>query len=480
MSVLHVGKVRATNYRKLTILDVNLSGNHIKVTGPNACGKSSFVSTLFSLLTGNKAKDPIHHGAEQATLHGDVIDQVGNVIWKIARMITPEGEKLELSRGDGSRVKLRPQGHLDAISLPLTFSPSDWLRRRPQDRLADVLRVGKIKPPIEAVERIVGEPIECGDMETASDYLDRLVGEKTGIFFDRRTSANRVKQQKEKALAECRPPDDDGEIEVDVTALIDERATLDSKREVKRQAQLKVDQARVVCEEKQRKLQECRNQLARAQENIADLERKLAIERDIAKKAEALVKLGEVKVPELRAALDAQTKAANAIADPSPRIAEIDREVAQANTNRQQIAARQQARESRQRLVVEADAADADHKRLDKIVTELRDLQKTLLNDTALGIEGLSVRNGELYLEDCPFDEGSEARKVECAIDLACMENPDLKILMLDGAERFDAKTEKRILARAEKRGFQVALAAVDPTGEDLSYTVIEAHYAKS
>ena len=477
-SALHWGKVRASNYLKLTLLEWDLHGNHVEVSGPNGAGKTSSLAFLKALITGKHPAEPIKKGTDQADLYGEVLDADGDVAWKIQRSITSHGETLELIKADGTPVKKKvAQSTLDTLGLPACFAPGDWINKEPKHRLGDFLRICKIKAPVDDVKRITGEDIPAGEDESAASYLEGLVAERTGVFFIRRTEANKQRVQKAKALEEFQAPVDDGEVPVDVSKLLEERTQLDKVRQQRFTARVKEQTAQSLLSEKSSKLVGCKAQLTIAQKRVEQLEAELVKARADVAEADRLVKLGEKVLPDIKKAADEATAALTVIADPTKRLLEIDKEIADAERNREALSAKKQTRETRERLLIEADAAKTEHGCLDRIVDELRELQKRLLNGKTFGIDGVSVVDGDLRLDDVPFSQGSKARQTEVAIDLACLENPELKILILDDFEKFDRTTSTRILKRAESRGFQCALARVDPDATGLDYRVVIAHY---
>ncbi len=390
----------------------------------------------------------------------DLQDASGVVAYHVERIWTVKGTRLKVTSADGSSVP-HPQKLLDSFVDAVALNPIEWLRKRPQDQVDDVLRVCGVEPPVAAVTAITGEVHKPQEHESASQYLERLSADELGLYYIRRREEGRRLSQKEKALKEFGPVLDGDEAEADISGLLAERTALDQKREQRRAVQADVEAKRANRDGARNLLKTRQAELEQANARVAALEKQLAQERAVAADLQSRVERGGVVCSDWNMDVDAAEAALALLPDPGPRIAEVERQIQDADKNRQANAERKQARETYQRLSVEAEQARRDHARLELQLAALRELRLNLLNDVDLGVRGLEVGDGELRLDDVSFKQASQAQKIAVACAIAFKRSPRLKILRVDDCEHLDSDSKETLLRLARERNFQCFLSFV-------------------
>jgi hypothetical protein len=90
---------------------------------------------------------------------------------------------------------------------------------------------------------------------------------------------------------------------------------------------------------------------------------------------------------------------------------------------------------------------------------ELGSIRNDLVKD--LPIPGMTVVDGEVYLNDTPFDRLSGAEKITLAFEVAKRCAGDLKLVVCDGIEALDTESFSTLERLAEDSGFQVVVTKV-------------------
>lgn len=481
----YVARYSVENFMRLPVLSCELDGRHVMFSGPNGSGKTTAVRGIWVALKGCTQKsipEPIHTGADRAKLHVELADGSGRITHTVDREFTDKGMKLLVRAADGSKVK-NPQELLNSFLDAAAIAPFKWLGFRPQDQLDDVLRKFGAKPPVDEVAAITGESHPVWEGETAAHYLERLSADETGTYYVRRREAGRTMEQKEAARREfaeqvvgldLEAPDE----EKDMSALLAERSRLDLEREKRRVLQAKVTEFSGKVKETQDRLAGLKSERTISEKRIEELRRMLADEEA---KAETIGKR-IVKGLEIEAAWQKDQQAAQLavdhVPDPSGAIAEIETKIKDADTDRQAIAERRQARETNARLATEAKQASESHAKQEIILTALRDLRRNLLNGRDIPIKGLEVGEGELRLNGISFAQASEGEQCQVACAIVAYANPCLQIVNLDGSERFDARHVREVIEMFTERGFQCIGGKVSDThpvtGEKLTEVAFE------
>jgi hypothetical protein len=72
-----------------------------------------------------------------------------------------------------------------------------------------------------------------------------------------------------------------------------------------------------------------------------------------------------------------------------------------------------------------------------------------------LPIKGVEVRDGEVYVDDIPFDRVNRARQIRTALNVARLRAGQLGLVCVDGLESLDPETFAQFEAAAAKSGLQ-------------------------
>lgn len=481
----YIGLLKARDFKRLELLQINAEGNHVIITGENGSGKSSGLDAIWAAFDprGPQLKDPIRHGAEgPARVDVDVIsfsdDSILTKEFHLERSWDDKGTRIEVTAADGSKIK-------DGTDLVKRFygrvaiNLNAFLDARPQDQVDMVLKICRLDPPVDEVETITGKRHDAQPNESADRYLQRLSGDNMGLYYEERKQAGRIWDEKKKALADWQkeveaefgklPADAD----VPTSELHKKLNELLAAQDKRRAVVQKVEQTESELIEVSNRLGDRRRQLQEQTTKVAklraELEKAIAEEEELKDK----IKKGERIYAEVNIDLERDRQTLAALPDPAPEIEAVRAQLAEGERREKLVAKQQAAAEHLERLTEESEAAKAEYESLDRILEKLRSLRRNLLNNIDLGVPGLSVGNGELLLDGVTFSQASTAQSIETAAMIGMLQNPRLRICLVDNGEHLDKKTRQRLFDFGNRHGIQFWFACSVPEGE-LKFEIIE------
>lgn len=467
---LHLARIQAENFMRLRALDVQLGGNHLMLSGPNGSGKTTILDLIWTSLGGKAAKDlpePIRKGEHKATSRLELAGEDGVIELIVSRVWTEKDTKLTVTAADGSPLR-RPQEMLDRLFDQHTIDPSAFLKAKPQEQVLEVLSLVGVKPPVDQVRELLGEDVQARAGESAAAFLDRLV-EEGGLLHHRRRDAGRVLQQKAAAHEDA----------VKRLASLPEGEAVSTDSLIKQRSELQqvadgLQAVRMHARDLRQKEEAAKVRLSGYQTERDRLQADMDMIRSRIGELDGRLEKGREIIASLaREAKDSEDALAGK-PDPSPRLAEIERQIADHERRAAGLVARKQAEQDAARLNAERQQAAETHERLDGAVKSIKRLRAGLLDGAKLPVSGLEVGDGELRLNGVSFRQASHAERLRVACALACLRKPQLKILRLDDAEHLDKDSQQAVLRLAEEHGFRCMLAFVADT-TDLTIELVQA-----
>lgn len=398
-------ELQVNNFLRIGAAGVTIrpDGSLVEITGANEAGKSSVLHAIWCALAGEKAVpiEPIHQGAEKATIRLDL----GDIVVTRTFTRTETGTtttKLKVEHAELGSVAAA-QTLLTSLLGSLTFDPLVFERAKPEDQFETLKKF------------VIGFDFDADAAAWKKDY-------------DARTDANRrAKDLRSQAagivLPEGVPPEP-----VDVQALVEQMANA----------------------------QKTNADIAERVKKRADYADEITAKRE---RADAL----EAEVATLRAAADAMAaKLAEAEKNkPLPAPIVVDDLAAQiAGAQKQNDAAKMAASKKaildqaleQERLSAEMTAA-----------IEARDAARLkTIAESEMPIEGVSFGDGIVLLNGLPFSQASDAVRLRTSIAIAMAMNPKLKVIRIREGSRLDSKAMGVVAEMADARGYQCWVETVE------------------
>jgi len=440
--------------------------------GPNDVGKTTALKLLSLAVTG--ASDPrsiIHDGADKGEI---VLDFVG---FKLRRSFTEKGTYLKITDADGRTLPSPQQWLNDRIGEFRDFNPLAWLSLAnsdtPEDRrraVAILLRAIDVR--LTRAEFIAATGLEPPSEVSFDEHGLVVLEALREHFADERKSENKTADQKRKAAAEARAqlPSETPVItdsrRAEAQAAVNEaksaRAAIESRQLAAKEHGSAVDRigaARKREDEERTRLQseidECEREIARLNDKIA---RRREQQRESIAREQAL----ELELEGLAASAPpsaVEIENANALVRRA-------NELTKAISDDEKVIARFAAVAATEE---DANSAAARAAVIDGIISTIAgDLRAQLLAKAQLPVGALAVNGDRIFVDGHDLQHIAESRQIRVALAIARSLNPKLRVIVLDGSERLDAKTFELFLEEIRSDGFSYFAAEVDRNGQAL------------
>lgn len=424
---MHISHVKISNVLGIEELSFD-AGRWNEITAANGSGKTSVLEAIKSVVRGGEDATLLRNGADK----GEIVLVLDDG-HEIKQRLTERGVYTTMER-EGVRLD-KPATRIKALADMLSLNPVDFLRARAKDRVKVLLESLPLTVDPERIRQIVGH-----DVQIIGEHAYEQLGTVYNAVFNDRTGTNRALKEKEATinqLAATLPAGEVGAAE-DPAGLESEIGAIDAERDEK----LAVVDAKL---SGYRQESQGREDAIRAQ--ITELEGKIAAERQWM--ADTVSKAGLKKLAITRESDDGRRPLAE-------RLAAIR---ASADT----IARAAQTRETIKTLRTEADNLRSDSERQTEALNGLEAYRHELLS--ALPIQGLEVRDGEVYRNGVTFDRLNKAQQVEIAVEIAKLRAGTLGVICVDELESLDTGHLAAFREQALASGLQLFVTRVSDAG---------------
>lgn len=410
--------IQITNVKAIESMTIR-AGAVTVIAGENGAGKTSVLDAIASVFEGGHDPALIRHGAERAEVVLTLDDGV-----TIRKRITQKDSTLEVRTEDGGIVKA-PASYVKRLAESFAFDPIGLLDAKPKDRAAWLLKNGNITFTAAEVNTAIGAPAVKGMID-----LEKLESIRLAKYTER-TDANRRLRDLDGAIREQKamlPP----AVETDwveaqeliETALAAKRSALDAMRqEVQTAEHAQIEGVK-----------------AKAQQQIDEIRQKLAEDiQEINRKADSLLAAESETINAEIANLSAELAGARAKAEEQQRAAGV-RAVIERNE-----------KQYKEHLTLEG--------ALTRTIAALDELKLSKLRE--LPIEGLDIRDGDIYVNGTQFDHLNTQAQIFTVIQAANLALGELPLMVLDRAESLDDERFAALAAAVEEAGLQLIAARV-------------------
>jgi len=421
---MRLAHVRIHNILGIDELEFD-AGAFTVIEGRNGGGKTSVLEALKSVVKGGEDVTLLRKGATE-----------GEVVWlfddgtQARKRVTEKTQTVTVEK-DGVKQgspATTIKGWVDLLSV----NPVDFLRADSKRRVNVLLESLPMKADQDRLRQIVGDP----QLRIVGDHALVQIQNARTVVFDDRTGTNRAIREKEATISQLSAtlPSESQVAGGDEAALETELAELD---EAQNSEMARIDnKLGGMKASHDAEIEGLRSEIARLQHDIAT---RVAAFAETQGRASQQRSISTAKWRESRQPI---VDALNLI-----------------RANRDAAVRAQTTRETIKNLSSEAEALRSDADRQTAAIEALDTYKTELL--AALPIDGLEVRDGEIYRRGIPFDRLNKAQQVEIAVEIAKLRCGPLKVICVDELEMLDSEHFEAFQAQALASGLQLIVTRV-------------------
>lgn len=411
--------LQAENVKKLVAVEIRPDGNLVEITGKNGQGKTSVLDSIWWALAGasNIQRAPIRNGQDHARIRLDL----GEIIVTRVFNRVSGGEKttssITVENVEGARFP-SPQAMLDDLLDNLSFDPLAFSRMDPKKQF-DTLR-----------QFVPGVDFESIDRLNERDYAQRT-------DLNRRAKESRTQEAMiEVPLALPSSP-------IDEAALVDKLEAA-----AKHNADIETRKAKRI---------EFKAEINRKEDALNSLKEQAA---ELSRRAEELVKQAALQYQEV---LTMEKKLDDAPALPEPvDVSTLRMGITTAKEVNAAFHLRSQKiahRETAEKLEAQASA-------LTEAMQNRNAAKLKAISAAKLPVPGIGFGDGNILMNEVPFDQASDAEQLRASIAIAMALNPKLKVVRVRDGSLLDDESMKLLAEMADEKDYQIWIERVDGSGK--------------
>jgi len=426
-------ELRAENVKRIVTVQIKPEGNLVEITGKNGQGKSSVLDSIYWALAGTRTHQshPIRNGETEARIKLDLGEIVVRREFALVKG-KAEGEdepeerlttKLFVESAKGARFPT-PQRMLDDMLGSLAFDPLAFSRMTEKEQY-------------EILQRFV----EGIDFE-----------EERGLYkrdYDERTELNRTARNHRTAADQLEVPEDVPDELVDGKAILGRiqeaeahNRAIAEEEDLRRRRVAEISGARGECVDREHEIASLRAQAAELTAKADSMEKentdKLA---DLDRQAEEFKNLPPV--PEAK--------------DVEPLQQEL------LDVDSKNAAFRLKA--TRDGYVKQAEDAETKAAALTTAMKERSDRIKAAVAAADMPVKGLSIGDGEVFLDGVPLAQASDAEQLRLSCAVAMRQRGELSVIRVRDGSLLDEDSMEILRQMAEEHDCQVWIERVDSSG---------------
>lgn len=413
MEALKIIELRASNFKRLTAVEVKPQRDAIVVAGPNGAGKSSVLDAITAALCGKKACPPmpIRQGQEEA----EIVIDLGQFVVK--RTFTAKGSYLTITAGDMKAGK--PQELLDKIVGQIAFDPMAFIRMNAADQRKTLMDLVGLR----------------------TDDLDDQIAKA-------REAKNAAAAEKTRLLHHLESmdslPEDTPDADVSAAEIVEELTRA-------KEHNLCVGKLRDELAQAITRRNDQQTMVKYWRDRVKSLEAELASVRDSLAKAVASAEEAE----------EWQTKAHVAVETFEPiDTAPLEQKLAEVEETNRCV----QAKRIRQGFRNKLQEVEDQRRAATKHQKKYEDEKVERLKAVPWPVPGLAVTDEHVTYEGVPLEQVNTSAQIRIGLAVAMAMNPKLRVIRMSGND-LDEHTLAAIAEQAGEQGYQLWIERIeDPT----------------
>lgn len=446
------------------ISEQQINGNSIEITGQKGAGKTSVLDAIRYCLTNRSNRDWIIKEGEN---EGEIIVETDSGLTIDRKARTNKADSININE-NGNRIT-KPETFLKSIITPLQLNPVEFTQMTKQEQNRAILDLIDFKWDMNWIKEQFGEIPQGVDYEQNILQILNDIQSENGVYFQSRQDINREIRNK-KAFVENIAKD----IPSDYQAEKWENYDLSSKYEELmkiRDRNNKIERARAFKDSYDNKL---RGIEATREMEISGAEKVITNEKDnlnsTIARLKAEIKACEDKLLTIDDKLQDKVKIANSNYDVAK--AKLDSDIGVAEQfislpitpvddlqNEINEAEKMMKHLNEYFRMTSMQSEIAELKEVSEAYTEkielARELPGEILETATLPVEGLTVKDGIPLINGLPISNRSDGELLELCVDIAIHNPSGLQIILIDGAEKLDDISRKKLYEKCKDKGLQ-------------------------
>lgn len=448
---VHATVLRLHNFMGFEDVEIK-PGKVTLIRGSNGVGKTTILEGFKAVLKGGHDASLIRQGAESAEVGLVLSDGV-----EIKKRIGSGDSKTQVTHPEFGKLS-KPAAYLESLRDVFAVNPIDFLTAKPEKRVE--LLLSAIPLVVNPVD-ISGIPELCKDRPDLSRHALQVLAGIEKDLSDQRRDINRAAKEKRASIEQ-------------MTSALPTEATAANAKTVLESVELEYSDFRTNCETAKADIQQKANLLVNAIEDekragLDELNRKRdeEIEEIRGKYGKLSDALRDGVNQRIQILSDAVGKDLEVLANNrAVKVQQFESALATARANSDAFVRAQTARDHIAKMETGAATLEADSETLSNALAELENVRGNLLE--SLPIKGVTLSDGDVFVDGLPFDRVNESRRMRLAIEVAMLRSGNLPFIVVDGAERLDQSGLHSLANAAVEMGVQMVLGIVSdgPGGE--------------
>lgn len=446
------------------ISEQQIGAKSVEITGKKGTGKTSVIDAIRYALTNSSDRDWIVKNGEN---EGEIIVETDSGLTIDRKARTNKADYISVKEND-TRVT-KPETFLKTIFTPLQLNPIEFTQMSKAEQNRAILDLIEFEWDLNWIREKFGEiPQGVDYSQNILQVLNDIQSEK-GAYFQSRQDINREIRNKQAFIADIA-----ADIPANYQSEIWENYDLASKYAElmkRKEHNNRIERAKAFAQTYQNKLRgiqaehdiavsAAKDTIAAEKEgilqSIARLKAEItAAERELETLGDKLddkIKVADAEYQEQKAKLDADVGVAQKYIDTAPlNIADLQEEIQTAEEMKKHLNEYRRMRT----MQAELDVLREKSKAFTEKIELARSLPGEILQEATLPVEGLTVENGVPLINGLPITNCSDGEKLELCVDVAIHNPSGWQIILIDGAEKLDDASRKRLYAKCKEKGLQ-------------------------
>lgn len=446
------------------ISEQQINGNSIEITGQKGAGKTSVLDAIRYCLTNRSNRDWIIKEGEN---EGEIIVETDSGLTIDRKARTNKADSININE-NGNRIT-KPETFLKSIITPLQLNPVEFTQMTKQEQNRAILDLIDFKWDMNWIKEQFGEIPQGVDYEQNILQILNDIQSENGVYFQSRQDINREIRNK-KAFVEDIAKDIPSDYQAEKWKNYDLSSKYEELMKI-RDRNNKIERARAFKDSYDNKL---RGIEATREMEISGAEKVIANEKDnlnsTIARLKAEIKACEDKLLTIDDKLQDKVKIANSNYDVAK--AKLDSDIGVAEQfislpitpvddlqNEINEAEKMMKHLNEYFRMTSMQSEIAELKEVSEAYTEkielARELPGEILETATLPVEGLTVKDGIPLINGLPISNRSDGELLELCVDIAIHNPSGLQIILIDGAEKLDDISRKKLYEKCKNKGLQ-------------------------